>query len=95
MEGNHTPQNSPPLEYIDHENNPNNSDHEDGLPSSGPDDPNGPDNPNDPEDPNGPDGEPDIEPEDDPNHLFLHALHNLSDSLWNLCQPQEIGRAHV
>ena len=66
MEGNNTPQNSPPLEYIDPENNPNNSDHEDGLPSGGPNN----------------------EPDDNPNHLFLHALHDLSDSLWNLCQPQ-------
>ena len=82
MEGNNTPQNSPPLEYIDPENHPNNSDHEDGLPSSGPDDPNGPDNPNDPN------GVSDNEPDDDPHCLFLHALHDLLDSLWNLCQPQ-------
>ena len=61
MEGNNTPQNSPPLEYIDPENNPNNSDHEDGLPSGGPNDP------------NGPDGGPNNEPDDNPNHLFLHA----------------------
>ena len=71
-EGNNTPQNSPPLEYIDHKNNPNNSDHKDGLPGGGPGDPNGPDN----------------EPEDNPNCLFLHALHNLLDSLQNLRQPQ-------
>ena len=38
--------------------------------------------------PDGPDGEPDNEPEDDPNCLFLHALHDLSDSLRNLHQPQ-------
>ena len=91
MEGNNTPQNSPPLKYMDPKHHPNNSDHEDGLPGGGPDDPNGPDNPNDPEDPNGPDGPdggPNNEPNDDPNCLFLHALHNLSDSLWNLHQPQ-------
>ena len=81
------------IEYIDHENNPNNSEHEDGLPGGGPEDPNGPDDPNDPEDPNGPDGpdsEPDNEPEDNLNCLFLHALHDLSDSLQNLCQPQAV-----
>ena len=78
-EGNNTPWNSPPLEYIDPENNPNNSDHKDGLPSGGPNDPNGPD---------GPDGGPNNEPDDNPNCLFLHALHHLSDSLQNLHQPQ-------
>ena len=78
---------------MDPKNHPNNSDHEDGLPGSGPYDPNGPDNPNDPEDPNGPDGPnggPNNEPEDDPNRLFLHALHDLLDSLQNLHQPQAV-----
>ena len=66
---------------------PNNSDHEDGLPGGGPDDPNSPGNPNGPDHPNGgPNNEPDNNP--DPNCLFLHALHNLSDSLQNLHQPQ-------
>ena len=93
MEDNNTSCNSPPLEYIDHENDPNNSDHEDGLPGSGSNDPNSPGNPNDPDDPNSPDspnGGPNDEPDDDPdpNSLFLHALHDLSDSLQNLCQPQ-------
>ena len=88
MEGNNTPQNSPPVKYMDPKNHPNNSDHEDGLPSSSPDDSNSPDNPNDPDDPNGPDGGPDNEPNDDPNCVFLHALHDLSDSLRNLHQPQ-------
>ena len=84
MEGNNTPCNSLPLKYIDPENYPNNSDHKDGLPGGGPGDP------NDPEDPNSPDSGPNNEPDDDPdpNCLFLHALHDLSDSLQNLCQPQ-------
>ena len=79
MEDNNTPQNSPPLEYIDPENHPNNSDHEDRLPGNGPNDLNGP---------NGPNGGPNNEPDDDPNRLFLHALHDLLDSLQNLSQPQ-------
>ena len=87
MEGNNTPCNSPPLKYIDSDNHPTNSDHEDKLPSGGPNDPN---NTEDPNSPDGPDSGPNNEPDDDPdpNCLFLHTLHDLSDSLWNLCQPQ-------
>jgi hypothetical protein len=89
-EGNNTPRNSPPLEYVDPEENP---DHEDGLPGDGPDDPDGPEDPNDPDDPdgpNGPNGGPDDDPDDepDPSSLFLNALHDLSDSLRTLRQPQ-------
>ena len=95
-EGNNTPRESPPLEYVNpDQENPEN---EDGLPGGGPEDPNGPDDPNDPGDPDGPDGpdggpdpnddDPDDEPEPDPSTLFLDALHDLSSSLRTLRRPQ-------
>jgi hypothetical protein len=76
------PQEDTPLEYVDPQEDP-----EDGLPGSGPEDPDGPDEPEGPNDPdNGSD--PGNPPEPEPETQFLNALHDLADGLQTLRQPQ-------
>lgn len=89
-----TPRDSPPLKYVNPNNNQEDSDNEDGLPRGGPEDPDGDGDPNGPDNPDGdddPDGGPkgsNHSPEPDPSRLFLNALHDLLDSLRVLRQPQ-------
>jgi hypothetical protein len=91
-EDNYTPCESPPLEYVNPEQE--NPEHEDGLPSGGPEDPDGPGDPDGPDgpnrghNPNNDDDDPDNEPDPDPSTLFINALYDLSNSLRTLHGPQ-------